>query len=523
MKVSSFGVSHLVAAFAAFLATTAAFNNALAAPGDPGDPNIKYVGRWDFSNPTQYSSFWGGSYLKVKFTGTTAKIKVGNTTNYHAKIDSGPWKTYVNASGTINLTPTPLASGTHSLIVAEGRDYVYDFRFQGLVFDSGATTSAPTVSPNIIEFIGDSITAGYTNDQADICSYAWVCSENLGAEHTQIAFPGIALVTGYGLNSDKTGMDAQYFRAQPPTSSTAWDFTKYTAKLVVLNIGQNDTATDSLVQSTMTTFLANIRAKYANADIFVMRPFTGNKAAPIQAAANARIGAGDSKVHYIDTTGWLTAGSSDYNDAVHPSISGHIKAANLLQPILAPYLNGTVGVTFYQDTGYGGTAGQPLTPGTYTTAQLAAKGVPSDWASSAQIPSGWTVTMYANDNQTGTSWTLTGSTSSFIDLSPNANDQMSSCTIQTGGPVGVTFYQDFDYGGASSQVLPVGNYTTAQLAAKGVPNDWASSVRVSSGRTVIMYAGDNFTGTSWTRTADTPSFGTLSPNANDQLSSCKVQ
>lgn len=88
---------------------------------------------------------------------------------------------------------------------------------------------------------------------------------------------------------------------------------------------------------------------------------------------------------------------------------------------------------------------------------------------------------------------------------------------------GVTFYADVNYGGAASQALPVGNYTLSQLAARGMPNDWASSVRVPSGRTVIMYSDDNFSGTSWTRTADTPNFPGLSPNANDVVSSVRVQ
>ncbi|MDB6053115.1 MAG: hypothetical protein JWN25_638 [Verrucomicrobiales bacterium] len=87
----------------------------------------------------------------------------------------------------------------------------------------------------------------------------------------------------------------------------------------------------------------------------------------------------------------------------------------------------------------------------------------------------------------------------------------------------VTFYQDSNYGGAASQALPVGTYTLSQLASRGMPNDWASSVRIPSGRTVIMYSDDNFSGTSWTRTSDTPAFSTLSPNANDQVSSVKVQ
>jgi uncharacterized protein YbdZ (MbtH family) len=181
------------------------------------------------------------------------------------------------------------------------------------------------------------------------------------------------------------------------------------------------------------------------------------------------------------------------------------------------------GVTFYQDTSYGGTASQLLTAGTYTTAQLSAKGVPDNWASSVQIPGGWTVIIYANDNLAGTSWTLTTSNPSFLALNPSANDQMSSCNIQSGGSAAVTFYQNTGYGGTASQTLQKGTYTLSQLAAKGVPNDWASSVKIPAGWTVIMYSDDNFAGTSWTRTSDASDFTTLSPNANDQMSSCRIQ
>ncbi|RBQ07878.1 mycodextranase [Pedobacter miscanthi] len=87
----------------------------------------------------------------------------------------------------------------------------------------------------------------------------------------------------------------------------------------------------------------------------------------------------------------------------------------------------------------------------------------------------------------------------------------------------VSFFQNTNYGGTAGQAMPVGNYTQAQLASKGVANDWASSARVPSGRRVIMYSGDNFTGTSWILTYDTPVFLNLSPNANDQMSSCKVE
>jgi len=325
--------------------TAAKANIALVTPGAVGDTNIRYFGRWDFSNNTQYESDWGGAYIKVKFTGTTVKIKVGNTTDYYAKIDNGPWVSYKGVSGTVNLTPTALANGTHSLSVAQGKDYSYVFIFKGLVLDAGATTSAPDTGAALIEYIGDSITAGYTDDQANVSDYAWVCSEALGTEHTQIAYPGIALTDGYGINANKTGMEVQYFKQKSLafTSSPNWDFTRYTPKIVVINLGQNDQSVqvpDSLFQSAYIAFLQNVRAKFPNAEIFAMRTFWGVKAAQTLAAVNARIAAGDNKVHYIDTDGWLTRNSPDYtnNTDVHPSVSGHIKAAGLLQPILAPYL-----------------------------------------------------------------------------------------------------------------------------------------------------------------------------------------
>lgn len=131
-----------------------------ASDGSLGDSNIKYFGRWDFSSPEQYVSYWGGAYIKVNFSGTTVKIRLGNTSNFYYKIDNGAWTTLTSVVGAVNLTPNPLARGTHTLSVAQGKDYDYVFNFQGLILDVGATTSSPTVSSNLIEFIGDSITDG---------------------------------------------------------------------------------------------------------------------------------------------------------------------------------------------------------------------------------------------------------------------------------------------------------------------------------------------------------------------------
>jgi hypothetical protein len=109
--------------------------------------------------------------------------------------------------------------------------------------------------------------------------------------------------------------------------------------------------------------------------------------------------------------------------------------------------------------------------------------------------------------------------------SHNATSAALTITGFGGGaiPTGVTFFQDGNYQGAQSQVLTAGNYTLTQLIAKGVFNDWASSVKVPAGWTATFYQHDNFGGTAWTITGDVANLTTLVPaGANDQVSSCQI-
>ena len=83
---------------------------------------------------------------------------------------------------------------------------------------------------------------------------------------------------------------------------------------------------------------------------------------------------------------------------------------------------------------------------------------------------------------------------------------------------GAIFYQHKDYGGTAI-TLGTGNYNLSQLNAKGIPNDWMSSLKVPSGWTVEVYENDNFGGTRWTYTSNTSYVGA---GANDKMSSVKI-
>ena len=162
----------------------------------PTDHNIKYFGRWDTSSATGYVPDWAGAYAVVGFTGRTVELNQRGSVDLYASIDNGAFKSYPNVSGVLNLTSSPLASGTHTLRVSyrpvEG-SYHGDNVFQGVLLASGAQTVTPPVPSKIIEFIGDSITVGYRSSQEALTSYGWLTGEQLGAGHTQIARSGACL------------------------------------------------------------------------------------------------------------------------------------------------------------------------------------------------------------------------------------------------------------------------------------------------------------------------------------------
>lgn len=328
----------LTAALVACLLSLAGVTRAHAAPGDGSvsDPHIAYVGRWDTSSGTTAVANWSGAYIQTSFTGTTVKVRARDAVNFYVSVDGGPDVFHAGVRGTVNLTPRPLAPGTHTLrITYRSGDTV----FQGLVLDSGARTVAPGSSAGLIEFVGDSITAGALTDRLALDSYAWKTGERLGMRHTRIARAGYCLVAQSGC----TGLSGQFFKSAS-TGATGWDFSRYRASAVVINLGTNDIGhgvTGAAFQTAYTAFLRDVRAKYPDAVLFAVQTLKKRYVTETRAAVGARNNAGDSRVRYVDTSGWLTDGA-DYEDGNgHPNEAGHTKFAGRLAPVISAALNGT--------------------------------------------------------------------------------------------------------------------------------------------------------------------------------------
>ena len=308
----------------------------VAHDGSPADTNLVYVGRWDKSDAQIYRSNWGGAYVRARFSGTSVRVKGGSAAggpNMMVSLDGAPARE-VPAFSADNLAP-----GEHLLMVGAPNQNS-ELGWGGLELAPGAHTLPMEARP-LIEFVGDSITTGGGQTRPGTINYAWQSAEMLGADHTQIAFSGRALTTGYGCADDKAALDTRYFQLknfnhlQEPQ---AWDFS-YQPAIVVINLGQNDQCGGEpaeVFERSYASFVRQIRARLPRAHIVALRPFGGPYENAVRQAVAQLQGAGDAAVSFVDTTDWLQ--KDDYVDGIHPTQSGHDKVAAKLAPILKPLL-----------------------------------------------------------------------------------------------------------------------------------------------------------------------------------------
>ncbi|MDX3659105.1 GDSL-type esterase/lipase family protein [Streptomyces sp. ID05-26A] len=306
----------------------------------PTDPDVRYFGRWNTTSSTAFVSEWAGAYVVVGFTGTTVKLNQRRAIDFFVSIDGGPDVSYVNRSGTVDLTPVKLAPGRHTLRVSYrpvAGSYKGDAVFQGVTLDTGAQTFAPAVPQKIVEFVGDSITVGQQSSKQALTAYGWLTGEKLKAGHTQIAVGGSCLhPAADGCLSMREG----FLRTGLALGAPAWNFGRYRANAVVVNLGTNDvghSVTGEQFRSSYVTLLRRVREKYPAAAIFAMGTFRKRYLPETQAAVKVLTDAGDRNVQFVDTTGWIDE-TADTTDKVHPNDQGHRKIAERLAPIVGAKL-----------------------------------------------------------------------------------------------------------------------------------------------------------------------------------------
>ncbi|GHH79203.1 RICIN domain-containing protein [Promicromonospora soli] len=311
---------------------------AQAGNGSVSDPNLQYYGRWA-PDGSWRTMGWAGGYVEAAFTGSTIGVHLRNSIDMYYSVDGAPEQWRRGVSGDVTIA-SGLGSGTHTVRIGfreRAGSYTGDPAFGGFNLASGGSTTSIARPANFIEFIGDSITVGQPNGNRPFTAYPYLVGEDLGAGHTQVAQGGACLVS----TSDGCyGMMDWFRRSSAWVSNDDWNFSTYRATAVVINLGTNDVGhgvSTTEFNRNYVVMLERVRQAYPNAEIFAMGVFRNRYVTETRNAVQARVDAGDTRVHFVDTTGWVDP-AVDTLDNVHPTDAGHRKIANLLAPIIDRYI-----------------------------------------------------------------------------------------------------------------------------------------------------------------------------------------
>lgn len=325
--------------------------NASGAGGGGASETLHYSGRWNIQGGGKATTVNSGSYVIASFTGTAIAgnfdIAVNDPTDMPTvawRVDDAASWSVAEVASTLSMGSN-LSAGMHTItVIARGLDenknrwsppLTSSITFLGFDVTGGALQETPRPAQPKLEIFGDSITEGVVVQGNSYMGHSGQCWKNdavysyptqtgmmLKADYRQVGFGYQGLLkTGDG------GVPAA-------NDSFPWIYEgvprdDWQPDLVVINQGTNDGSKPAATfRAAYTTFLTTIRSAYPNAKLVALRPFNGAQAPEIQSAVMAANTAGDERVYYVDTTGWL--GNDDFVDGLHPNVQGSGKAATAL-------------------------------------------------------------------------------------------------------------------------------------------------------------------------------------------------
>ncbi|WEK53548.1 MAG: SGNH/GDSL hydrolase family protein [Candidatus Cohnella colombiensis] len=344
------------------------------------DDNVKLLGRTYEYNDALWLAL-SGSGVEFSFYGTKAEItlkgdQIASSSSNHARIGI-----YVNGARVIDdllnesrKTYTVFNSDTEQnvtvRVVKLSEAAMSTVGIHEISVDAKEGITPTQTNVHKIEFIGDSITAGYGVDDEnkdhhfstateDVTkTYAYKTALALQADYSIVAYSGFGIISGYTSNDhkadsqlvpnyyDKVGMSYGKFDGTLAAQSVSWDFNRFIPELIVINLGSNDdsyTKDDADKQAEYARqyveFLKQIRGNNANATILCTLGIMGDRLFPLveQAVADYTKETGDNKIGTMkfDVQSAVDGYAADW----HPTEATQSKAAEKLIAKIKVFMN----------------------------------------------------------------------------------------------------------------------------------------------------------------------------------------
>lgn len=342
----------------------------------PNHPYLRYVGRFDCSDPAGPTFAYPAVALHARFTGDALDLRLadhgrgGTSTNYFdVSLDGQPtFRLEVTPSREVYELARGLPPGEHTVAIVKrtesapgGKSNSGKGEVLGLRLRDGATLLPVISPPRRLEVIGDSITCGYGNELSTTdpgsahytsrnsnanLSFGALAARALDAEYVAVAYSGRGISRNYAGGAGPT-LPQLYLRTLPDEQTGApWDVTRLVPDVVVINLGTNDFSTPGVDRAAFraryTEFLAALRGYYPRAPfVATVGPMLTdayppgaqaltNAQADVKEVVQARHAAGDSRVYFFA----FTPQTSPFGEDWHPTVATHQRMAAELVPFL---------------------------------------------------------------------------------------------------------------------------------------------------------------------------------------------
>lgn len=328
----------------------------------PSNALVRYVGRFDCRQSDGPRCAWAGSAVAVRFKGTALNALVrcsAKTDCLQVVIDGKPDAVLTVENGkTLYRVADGLPAGTHTVeLFKRTEPLVGAVQFLGFQLEQGASLVAlpKPKRPRKIEFIGDSITAGYGNEadgkerhfeaatENNTLAYGAIAARELGADYACVAWSGKCLA---GDNS----MPALYGLDLPDDPSSTHVFSAWIPDVVLINLGTNDFGGGKKPDPTAwaqayADFILTVRKHYPKARVYCALGPMINDADPYWHEAGKTIKGiiakmiealavqGQRNVSLVEFD--VQKATDGYGADWHPSLKTHRLMADRLEAVLA--------------------------------------------------------------------------------------------------------------------------------------------------------------------------------------------
>jgi lysophospholipase L1-like esterase len=318
-----------------------------------GSPALRFIGRVDTSDSTGARFAWSGTGVLAKFSGSSVAVRLSGGQQYTVLVD-GLLQPKLVSTGGLDSLASGLAEGPHQVEVYRRTEASQgEAQLLGFDFGGGELLAPPPAPERRIELVGDSISAGYGNEGADMncpftpdtenhyLTYGALAARELGAELSTVAWSGKGVVCNYGdeATSCTDPLPTYYERTLPARATSQWNFGAWQPQAVVVNLGTNDFSTASdpteeQFEQGLGALLERIRGSYPDALILatVGPLLSGTDLSTarmyINAVVAARTAAGDAKIKSFELA--PTNAADGYGCDWHPSLRTHQIMADAL-------------------------------------------------------------------------------------------------------------------------------------------------------------------------------------------------